>query len=211
MFTWEQNTCSFKKQQSKSCQLNFHWKVIHSFYSLLGDLDIGFVLVFLEWLQKTRCAFWTEKLRQRKIYIYHMGFTFYVAVELSPWLSFLSCKITIFSVGVTTCNSDFSDIPPKIKHIENGTNTSYFCFGFFLVLFWFFFPSHSSLILFRLLHCTYKLSFSVHQPDCRLARQSGPLRQHGSCLLLFIILNMITTPLLRLHWLCYSEKYHHYS
>lgn len=92
--------------------------------------------------------------------IHHMGFTFYIAVELSPWLSFLSCEITIFSVGVTACYSDFSETPPRIKHIENGTSTPS---GFFL--------SHSSLILFRLLYHTWLLSFSVHQPDCRLGQR----------------------------------------
>lgn len=101
--------------------------MIHSFSSLLGNLDIGFVLVFLDWLQKNRCAFWTEKLRQRKIQIYHMGFTFYIAVGLSPWLFFLSCKITIFSVGATACNSDFSETPCQIKHIKWDKHS--LCFG----------------------------------------------------------------------------------
>lgn len=152
--------------------------------------------------EKNRCAFWTEKLRQRKIYIYHMGFTFYIAVELSPWLFFLSCKITIFSVGVTTCNSDFSETPPKIKHIENRTNTPYIC----LVLVCWGFFSHTPVSFYLGFYIT--LTSGVFQDISLTAdlnkgsrRQPYPIRQHGSCLHLFIMLNMVTTPLLRLHWI----------
>lgn len=60
-----------------------------------------------------------------------MEFMFHIAVELSPLLSFLSCKVMIFSVKVTASNSDFSETPSKINEVYTEWDEHPLCFTFF--------------------------------------------------------------------------------
>lgn len=92
-----------------------------------------------------------------------MEFMFYIAAELSPWLSFLSCKVMIFPVEVTASNSDFTETPSKINEVYTEQDEHPLSFTFFPAPVLFYLGFYTTL--------TNHLDFPVHQPYCRVGQR----------------------------------------
>lgn len=136
-----------------------------SILQLIGKSGYRIQLSLFRMGAKKQMCFLTGKLRQRKMCIYHMEFMIHIAVELFPWLSFLSYKVMIFSVEVTASNGFQWNTSKNKLGVYRVGQPFPLCFSF----------SPTPGLLYSGFYTTLinLLNFPVHQPDRRVRQRNA--------------------------------------